>query len=148
VFLRSSLEKVVPLVSLGALANAAKGAFQIGLKLLKNTEHTSCRVRWWAYKHASDMDPAYLSEESQPSLSVSPDIAQLKSNEVIRFEIQFKNAPPSPCKFSVKEADGGVIDQNGVYTAPSHEGMFEIQVESVANPALKASAFAVIKERF
>jgi hypothetical protein len=147
VFLRSSLEKVVPLVSMGALANAGKGTFQIGVKLLKNTEHTSCRVRWWAYKHASDMDPSYLNDGVQPSISVSPDIAQLKLNEVFRFEVTFKNVPPSLCKFSVKEPDGGGIDPNGVYTAPAHEGLFEIQVENIANPALKASAFAVIKER-
>jgi hypothetical protein len=147
VFLRSSLEKAVPLVSLGALANSAKGAFQIGVKLLKNTEHTSCRVRWWAYKHAQDIDASYFTGNTQASVSLSPDIAQLTFNETIRFEVIFKNAQPGPCVFSVKEPDGGSIDPNGVYTAPAHEGLFEIQAESAADPALRTSAFAVVKGR-
>lgn len=58
----------------------------------------------------------------------------------------FTGAADKRVNWSVKEAEGGTIDSNGMYTAPNVPGIFEVIAESPAYQGVKASAFVVVKE--
>lgn len=46
--------------------------------------------------------------------------------------------------WSVKEAGGGTVDNNGIYTAPNTPGTYHVVVSSVANPAVSATATVTV----
>ena len=48
--------------------------------------------------------------------------------------------------WSVVEKNGGSIDRNGLYTAPSTEGVFEIRAQSAKYGNYKASAYVVVSK--
>ena len=46
--------------------------------------------------------------------------------------------------WSVHE-NGGFIDDNGVYTAPSNPGVYEVMAQSPVYPEVKAAIFVVVR---
>jgi hypothetical protein len=42
------------------------------------------------------------------------------------------------------DEDGGDVDNNGVYTAPAKEGVYEIRVSAISDPSVYACAFAMV----
>jgi hypothetical protein len=77
---------------------------------------------------------------------IKPDMANVEVRESCYFEAIFANIADRRIKWSVKEAEGGTIDKNGMYTAPNVPGVYEIIVESRAHPDIKASTFVVVRE--
>jgi hypothetical protein len=45
------------------------------------------------------------------------------------------------------DAEGGQIDNNGVYTAPAKEGVYEIRVEAISDPSIYTHAFAIVTQK-
>ena len=80
------------------------------------------------------------------TLAIEPNTVALKPREKYKFEVVFEGTDSRECKWKVLEEDGGKIDSNGVYEAPSKEGVYEISVESIKYPNKKATAFVVVKE--
>ncbi len=62
------------------------------------------------------------------------------------FEPVFTGANDTGVRWSVREKEGGTIDENGMYTAPNIPGIYEIIAESTAYEGLMASAFAVVRD--
>ena len=55
--------------------------------------------------------------------------------------------PSEACNFSIKDPEGGSIDNNGTYTAPAREGVYEIRVEAVSDPSVYTYAFAIVSQK-
>ena len=54
--------------------------------------------------------------------------------------------PDQRVRWTVKSAEGGSIDKNGRYTAPNTAGVYEIVAQSISDPKMTASAFAVVRD--
>ena len=78
---------------------------------------------------------------------LSPDTIVLMPGETTVFTAVFSGMEPTPCTFELMDASGGTVDNNGQYVAPAKEGVFEIRAQSVANPNIIASAFALVKQK-
>ena len=39
------------------------------------------------------------------------------------------------------------MDNNGVYTAPAKEGVYEIRVEALSDPTIYTHAFAIVTQK-
>ena len=50
-------------------------------------------------------------------------------------------------KFNESLGKGGKIDNNGIYTAPAQEGVYEIKVSVLAKPEIYAHAFVIVSQR-
>ena len=114
----------------------------IGLALSETTVTRRVKIHWTAMKDNSEL--RYDREER--GLYLKPEMAYLKLRETYYFEPIFTGAAEHGVRFRVKEAEGGAIDENGMYTAPNIPGVYEVIAESTAYPDLRASAFVVVRD--
>lgn len=79
-------------------------------------------------------------------MQIKPNMMNLSIRENYYFEALIGGSVESRVKWSVREADGGTIDENGMYTAPNKAGVYEIIGESMDQPQYKASTFVVVRD--
>ena len=124
-----------------------RGTFIVGIRLLSWTDAISISLRWSAFK-APDLEKRFLPFDTKGgSMVLSPDTIVLMPGETTVFTAVFSGMEPTPCTFELMDASGGTVDNNGQYVAPAKEGVFEIRAQSVANPNIIASAFALVKQK-
>lgn len=127
---------------LAARVDKNQGTFVIGIRLTEPTTEEKVRIHWTALCDGRVEAP----EKEARGLFLKPDMVYLSLREDYYFEPVFNGAADTGLQWSVSEAEGGSIDENGLYTAPDIPGIYEIVAESTAYPGMKASAFAVVRE--
>lgn len=145
VFLGSIYESELPPLDTGIISYTEKGTFKIGVKFYDDFGKTTVNVKWWAFKNDKNRKRD-LSEINGVNVFISPDTVTVRPRECFKFNAEITGTDVKECKWNVTEKDGGKIDIDGVYEAPTKEGVFEITVQSVAYPNKKATAFVVVKE--
>lgn len=128
---------------LAAKVNTETGKFVIGLKCIEPTDERQVRIHWMAIKDKQDV----IYEQVKDVMHIKPDMLNLRTKESHYFEAIIGMENESRVKWSIKENDGGIIDENGMYTAPNRQGVFEILAESMDNPQMKASTFVVVRDK-
>ena len=124
-----------------------RGTFVVGLRLLEDTGLISLRVRWFAFR-AGELDKQFQTHRAgEPMLLVNPDTIVLQPKSTAHISPVFINMPSEACTFSIKDPEGGSIDNNGTYTAPAREGVYEIRVQAVSDPSVYAYAFAIVSQK-
>lgn len=136
--------KDVPKIQAAALLDPNKGTFRIGIRLSDYVEGYSVRVRWFAYKPTRDT--AQLKSSNSVSIHINPDICKVKPLERIRFTAQVNGTEDKSVTWAVADSEGGSIDDNGFYQAPSVEGTYEITACSNADGKTQTSAFVLVEE--
>lgn len=144
VFAAKSDVKAVPRIETAAVLNPETGTFRVGLRLMDYVEGHTVRVRWFAYKPTRDT--AQLRTRDNIVVRITPDIQKLKPLERIRFKADVEGAEDKTVIWSVNDADGGNIDDNGLYQAPSAAGTYEIVACSRADEESRTSAFVIVEE--
>ncbi len=124
-----------------------RGTFIVGLRLAEDTGLISLRVRWFAFR-AGELDKQFQTRRSgEPMLLVNPDTIVLQPKATAHISPVFINMPGEACNFSVTDPEGGSIDNNGTYTAPAREGVYEIRIEAMSDPTLYTYAFAIVSQK-
>ena len=129
-------------VELAAKVNMEKGTFMIGVKCLEMTSQSRLRVNWIAVRDGQEL----VQEREQAVMQIRPDMLELAIRDVYYFEALIGGAVESRVRWSVREPDGGTIDENGMYTAPNKAGVYEILCESMDQPGFRASTFVVVRD--
>ena len=137
-------EKAVPRIQAAALLSPEKGTFRIGIRLSDYVEGHSVRVRWFAYKPTRDT--AQLRYNDNIVIRISPDIQKVKPLERVRFLAEVSGTEDKGVTWSVNDPEGGSIDDNGLYQAPSEEGTYEVVARSNADGETRTSAFVLVEE--
>ena len=137
-------EKAVPRIQAAALLSPEKGTFRIGIRLSDYVEGHSVRVRWFAYKPTRDT--AQLRYNDNIVIRISPDIQKVKPLERVRFLAEDSGTEDKGVTWSVNDPEGGSIDDNGLYQAPSEEGTYEVVARSNADGETRTSAFVLVEE--
>lgn len=137
-------EKAVPRIQAAALLSPEKGTFRIGIRLSDYVEGHSVRVRWFAYKPTRDT--AQLRYNDNIVIRISPDIQKVKPLERVRFLAEVSGTEDKGVTWSVNNPEGGSIDDNGLYQAPSEEGTYEVVARSNADGETRTSAFVLVEE--
>jgi len=101
-------------------------------------------VRWFAYKVTRDT--ADMRSKDIVSVKIKPEIHKMKVLDRIQFEAEVSGTADKSVIWSVQDAEGGKIDQNGLYQAPSKSETYEIVATSNADPTSKTSAFIIVEE--
>lgn len=142
IFTEEKFSLAAPSCDTAAMVNTERGTLQLGVKLLEKPGQQSIRVRWWGWR-AEDEE---LKKETggEIRVTITPDTASLEPLQQLRFVAQVEGSASQEVNWTVVERDGGVIDRNGLYTAPAAEGVFEIQAQSVKYSDKKASAYIVV----
>lgn len=145
VFIDSPYQTELPVVEIGVLSYPDKGTFRIGVQFKKDAKVTTVKIKWWALKKEYKQQSS-LAEVSNVEIIIEPNTIMLKPREKYKFQAVITGTDSQECKWSITEEYGGKIDSNGVYEAPSREGVYEIVVKSVKYSNKKATAFVVVKE--
>lgn len=118
-----------------------KGTFIIGIRCLEDTIARQVKIHWVAIKDKKDS----IIEKQKQTMTIRPDMKELSVREVYYFEAMIGEEIESHVIWSVKELEGGSIDENGMYTAPNKEGVYEILAQSKKDTSLKASTFVIVR---
>lgn len=125
----------------GVSVNKETGMFSISVKLNCDTEKAKLNFCWLATR---------LPDKSvtRGNFEITPSVHYAGRYETVQFTVSHPDGgvwKSGELEWSVQPDDGGSITQNGVFTAFDKPGFYEIDVSSVDEPELKASAFLVVK---
>ncbi len=132
----------VPL-KMAAKIDVTKGTFQIGIECLEDTIEQQVKIHWIAIKDKREKQTI----KEKRTLKIQPDMANVLVRENYYFEALLQGVSDSRVFWSVKEAEGGSIDENGMYTAPNQPGVYEIIAKSMDEENLTASTYVVVREK-
>ncbi len=124
-----------------------RGTFVVGAKLGEATGLISVRIRWFAFRADEINENFKPTNDNKPYILVNPDTIVLKPKDTAHISPIFVNMPTEACNYRVIDPQGGTIDQNGVYTAPAKEGVYEICIEAVSNPLIFTHAFIIVSQK-
>lgn len=144
IFPSDKFSLAMPACSTAAMVNTERGTLQLGVKLLERQAQQSVRVRWWAWRATDGERDRKEEAVGGVRVVITPNTADLEPLQQLRFTAQVEGSASQEVNWTVVERDGGVIDRNGLYTAPAGEGVFEIQAQSVKYSDCKASAYVVV----
>ena len=77
--------------------------------------------------------------------SVEPGNARLAPGAALVFRARMKGLPGNQVRWSVEEANGGDIGEDGRYVAPSRPGTYHVLAVSTVDPAASARATVVVE---
>ncbi|HWV38901.1 MAG TPA: Ig-like domain-containing protein [Vulgatibacter sp.] len=80
------------------------------------------------------------------TVEVHPAQADVSSGETQQFTATVNDASANAVTWSIAEPDGGTIDPNGFYTAPSSPGVFTVIAVSIIDPRLQGTAKVIVRE--
>ena len=128
-------------VELAVKANPKTGTFVIAAKIKDDYKLQTVDVEWTAVMDKSGM----TNEISNRRILIKPSAMELKVRESYNLEAICEKMIDKSVIWSVK-GNGGTITANGMYTAPNAPGVYEIMVQSVAYPEVKASIYALVRK--
>ena len=124
-----------------------RGTFVVGVRLGDVSGLISLRIRWYAWRMGETSKQVRSDEGGQRYMLVKPDTVVVPPKGTAHITPVFVNMPTEPCRYSLVDARGGSIDNNGVYTAPAAEGVYEIRIEAISDPTVFTHAFAVVTQK-
>lgn len=137
-------EMIAPLFSLAVILYPERETFQIAVKFHGNAEKDEITVKWWAFKSVNEKAEDFA-EADRVNVSINEKSASIAPREKFKFSAHIEGTENKACRWSVIDKDGGDIDANGVYEAPTQEGVYEIMAQSVKYPHKRATTFVVVR---
>ena len=133
-----------PLVQTAAILYPERGTFRVGVWLLDNVEGSVIRVRYYASKVSRDLSA--VRREEAVSVRIVPEVQRVHVRDRLHLKAAVYGCEDRSVIWSVKDENGGAIDQNGLYQAPDQRGTYEVVAASRYNPEVKVSAFVIVEE--
>ncbi len=145
IFTKEEISISAPNVQIGGIVNSVKGTVRLGVRLLERTTAQAVDVRWWAFK------PVEIQEQQEDlvidenvRVVITPNTIRVKPLEQVRFEAHIEGAISQEVRWGMAEQNTGTIDNNGLYTAPAKEGVYEVKAYSVKFENKSDSAYVVV----
>ncbi|BED93010.1 MAG: hypothetical protein RsTaC01_0950 [Candidatus Paraimprobicoccus trichonymphae] len=148
IFSKEEITFSAPHVQISSVLNAEKGTIRLGIRLLERTSLQAVDIRWWAIKpHEIKRIDEDLVVDDNIRVVITPNTTQIKPLEQYRFNAHIEGASSQEVIWSLAKEKTGSIDNNGLYTAPSKEGVFEIRATSTKFENKTDSAYVVVSVR-
>ena len=124
-----------------------RGTFIVGVRPRTKMGKIGLRIRWYAYKPEDLEQRVYNQKDQKGCIMVQPDTIVLSPKGSVHINPVFINMPEETLTYTLLDPEGGKIDNNGVYTAPAQEGVYEIKVEALAHPEVFTHAFMIVSQK-
>lgn len=124
-----------------------RGTFLVGVRIDDTHDLISLRMRWFAFRLNEAEKQIRPAQEGERYILIKPDTFVLQPKGTAHITPVFVGMPSEACTFSLVDSEGGSVDNNGVYTAPTREGVFEIRVQAMSDPTIFAHAFAIVSQK-
>ncbi len=145
IFTKEEVSISAPDVKIGAIVNSEKGTVRLGVKLQEKTTAQAVDIRWWALKPVEiQVEEEDLVIDENVRVVITPNTKRIKPLEQVRFEAHIEGAVSQEVRWGMAEENTGTIDNNGLYTAPSKEGVYEVKAYSVKFENKSDSAYVVV----
>ncbi len=135
-----------PKVQYSIISYNDKGTFRIAVKLLERVNAGNIRIHWQAVR-ASEPSEKALMEIDRISISIKPNLVNLAPRETVTLECVIEGCENQSCIWNVEDQNGGTISKNGVYKAPSAEGVYTVTATSVKYPTKKAVNYIIVGKK-
>ncbi|MDE7430416.1 MAG: hypothetical protein K2N34_00625 [Lachnospiraceae bacterium] len=125
-----------------------KGTFIAGIRFLKDYSGMVLRCKWTAIKAAEKRkEDIGDGEGKEPYITTEKSTLLLEPKSTCYIQVKFKNMEASRLYYELTETGSGEISEDGVYTAPEKEGVFEIHISCAHNPFISTYVYAVVKRK-
>ncbi len=124
-----------------------KGSFVVAVKLLEDVEHLVLTYRYVAFRCDGETTADELDAITDKSIAAVTPTVVLASKETYFFQVEFNNMKPTSVSYELTEAGSGEITADGVYTAPTREGVYEIRIYVTDKPLICTYAYAIVKKK-
>lgn len=125
----------------------SRGTFIVGVRPKEKLGRIGIRIRWYAFKPEDLEQRVYNTKEQKGCLMVQPDTIVLPPKGTVHINPVFINMPEEALVYTLLDPEGGKIDNNGMYSAPAQEGVYEIKVSVLGKPEIYTHAFAIVSQR-
>ena len=124
-----------------------RGTFIVGIRPKVKIGKMGIRIRWYAYKPEDLEQRVYNQKEQKGCIMIQPDTMVLPPKGSIHMKPVFINMKETALSYTLLDPEGGKIDNNGVYTAPAQEGVYEVKVEAIGEPEIFTHAFVIVSQK-
>ena len=81
------------------------------------------------------------------SISVATPTVIMGTKESHFFSVRFNNMKATGITYELTSPGSGEISSDGVYTAPSREGVYEIRIFCTEMPVICTYAYAIVRKK-
>ncbi|MBQ8147896.1 MAG: hypothetical protein IJ040_03800 [Lachnospiraceae bacterium] len=124
-----------------------KGSFIVAVKFLKDVEYLVLTFRWVAIKFPTGERFGIAEDYSNKSISAETPTVVLGTKESYYFNVKFNNMKSCSIAYELTEPGSGEISPDGIYTAPTKEGVYEIRIYCTDAPMICTYAYAIVKKK-
>lgn len=124
-----------------------RGSFIVAAKLLKNVDSLVLTYRWVAIRFPSGNELEIENNLKEMSIYTDTPTVVLGIRDSHYFKVKFKNMDHCGIVYELTEPGSGEITTDGVYTAPSKEGVYEIRIYCAQQPVICTYAYAIVKRQ-
>ena len=140
-------EKELPNAETAVKVLNDKGSFVVAVKLLENVDFLTLTYRWIAIRFPSGEDIRRPGSVKDKSISAITPTFIMAPKESHYFDVRYHNMEPASVTYALSEPASGEITADGIYTAPSKEGVYEIQIYCTDNSLISTYAYAIVKKK-
>ena len=123
-----------------------KGSFVVAAKLLGNVEYLVLTFRWVAFRLPAGNDLEIEEDYQDKSISAETPTVVMGAKESHFFGVRFHNMKACSIAYELTAPSSGEITADGIYTAPSKEGVYEIRIYCTDMPVICTYAYAIVKK--
>ena len=124
-----------------------KGSFVVAVKLLKNVDMLVLTYRWVAIRYDSEKIQNEMDAATNQSISAVTPTIVLGTKERYFFQVKYNNMKACSISYELTEKESGEVTSEGIYTAPSKEGVYEIKIYCTEHPLICTYAYAIVKKK-
>ena len=124
-----------------------RGSFIVAARLNKNVDYLVLSYRWVAIRFPSGNDCELDHNLNEMSIYTDTPTVVLGARDSHYFKVKFKNMDSCGIVYELTEPGSGEITTDGVYTAPSKEGVYEIRIYCAEKPVICTYAYAIVKKK-
>lgn len=124
-----------------------KGSFVVAVKLLEDVKLLILTYRWVAIRYDSETLADELEQNLNQSIQAVTPTVVLGTKESYYFQVNYNNMKPCSITYELTEQGSGEITPDGIYTAPSREGVYEIRIYCTEKPLVCTYAYAIVKRK-
>ncbi len=125
----------------------SRGTFIVGIRPKVKMGKIGIRIRWYAFKPEDLEQRIYNAKERKGCIMVQPDTIVIPPKGTVHISPVFINMQEEALVYELLDPEGGKIDNNGMYSAPAQEGVYEIKVSVLGKPEIFTHAFAIVSQR-
>ena len=124
-----------------------KGSFVVAARLLRDVDYLTLTFRWVAIRFPSGDEMELTEDYYDKSISVATPTVIMGTKESHFFSVRFNNMKATGITYELTSPGSGEISSDGVYTAPSREGVYEIRIYCTEMPVICTYAYAIVRKK-